>query len=78
MCFGFPGRTTKATTEFAAIPLCGAFVHVLETRPASTIVSTSSPVERNAMSAGCPAAIALACEPEGPYDCVNETPCPPA
>ena len=28
------------------------------------------------MSAGWPATIALACEPDGPYDCVNETPWP--
>jgi hypothetical protein len=36
----------------------------------------SSPVERKAMLAGWPATIARACEPDGPYDCVNETPWP--
>src|SRR2546423_15217090 len=74
MCFGLPGRTTKATTESAAIPPWGVFVQLFETRPASTIVSMSSPVERKATSAGWPATIALACEPEGPYDCEKETP----
>src|SRR5579862_1424695 len=77
MCFGFPGRTTKATTESATIPPCGSFfVQLLSTRPACVSVSTSSAFERKAMSAGCPATIARACEPDGPYDCVNETPLP--
>ena len=48
----------------------------LATTPASASVSMSSPVERKAMLAGWPAAIARACEPEGPYDCENETPVP--
>src|SRR5690349_6392146 len=37
-------------------------------RPASATVSMSRPVERKAMSAGWPATMALACDPEGPYD----------
>ena len=41
---------------------------VLGDEPASATVSMSRPVERNAMSAGWPAAIALACAPDGPYD----------
>ncbi len=28
------------------------------------------------MSAACPATICCACEPDGPYDCANETPWP--
>src|SRR6476620_582259 len=76
MCFGLPGRTTKATTESAAMPLYGALFQFFPTRPASAIVSMSRPVERKAMLAGCPAAIARACEPDGPYDCENETPLP--
>jgi hypothetical protein len=64
----------KATTESAAIPPYGVLVQVLETSPASATVSMSRPVERNAMSAGWPATIARACEPDGPYDCENETP----
>src|SRR3954471_20920222 len=76
MCFGFPGRTTKATTESAAIPPSFAFVQDLEMRPAVATVSMSSPVERKARSAGCPATICLAWEPDGPYDWLNETPCP--
>ena len=78
MCFGLPGRTTKATTESAAIPPYGVCVQLFETMPASATVSMSSPVERNATSAGWPATIARACEPEGPYDCENETPWPAA
>ena len=66
MCFGLPGRTTNATTELAAMPPCGVVVQLFATRPASASVSMSSPVERNAMSAGWPATIALACEPDGP------------
>src|SRR3954452_9695661 len=74
MCFGLPGRTMKETTELAAIPPYGGCVQLFATTSASAIVSTSRPVERNATSAGWPATIAFACEPDGPYDCVNETP----
>jgi hypothetical protein len=78
MCLGFPWRTTKATTESAAIERYGAWSQLFGTRPESASVSTSSPVDRNAMLAGWPATIARACEPDGPYDCVNETPLPAA
>src|SRR5690349_23297922 len=76
MWSGLPGRTTKATTESAAIPPYGAVVQFLATSPASAIASMSRPVERKATLAGWPATIARAWEPDGPYDCVKETPCP--
>jgi hypothetical protein len=66
----------KETTELAAIPPCGVRVQLLATMPLSASKSMSSPVERNATSAGWPATIALAWEPDGPYDCENETPWP--
>src|SRR5579884_4149814 len=66
MCFGLPLRTAKTTTVSAAIPSYDWRFHVGLTRPASTRRFTSSPVERNTRSAGCPAATARAWFVEGP------------
>src|SRR5947209_10122227 len=79
MCFGLPGRTAKATTESATVPPWASVVlQFLDMRPAAAIVSTSRPVDRNAMSQPWPATTARDCDPDGPYDCVNETPLPAA
>src|SRR4029077_12866462 len=61
MCFGFPLRRTKTTTDFETIPLYGLRSQLLSTRPAETRRSTSVEMEKLTTSAGSPAATALVC-----------------
>ncbi len=76
MCFGLLPRNANATTEYASFPPYDCFCQLGATRPASTSVLTSSPVDRKTRSAFRPAATARAWSPDGPYDVVNDTPLP--
>ena len=54
MFLGFPGRTSKTTTELETIPPSGAWVQSRVIRPAFLIVSTSGASDRATTSAGNP------------------------
>ena len=76
MCFGFPLRTTITTTERVTIPLYLFAFQFFATSPALTSVCTSGSSERSTTSAGRPLTTACAWSPDGPYDCVKDTPWP--
>src|SRR4051794_1957662 len=77
MCFGFPLRSTKTTTDFETMPLYWPLSQVLATRPAETRRSTSVEMEKLTTSVGRPAATALLCDSDAANDEVNLTPLPP-
>src|SRR3954471_18221111 len=76
MCFGFPSRTTKTTTESETMPRCAFAAQFFGTSPLRTSVSTSGSSESATRSAGCPAATARAWSPEAPYDWLKLVPFP--
>ena len=77
MCFGFPLRTTKTTTERVTMPWYLFRSQLGETRCAWTRVVMSGGSESSTTSAGSPCTTARACSPEAPYDWLNVTPFPP-
>src|SRR3954470_24011924 len=76
MFFGLPLRTASTTTEFVTNPLAAFLSQPAATFFASTSLLTSGASERATTSAGRPACTARAWSPDGPNDCVNETPLP--
>src|SRR5581483_1751856 len=78
MCFGFPLRTTKTTTDFETIPCSGFDAQLESTRCACTRRSTSVDTEKLTTFAGRPAATALLCTSEAANEFWNCTPLPAA
>ena len=79
MCFGFPSRTTRTTTELETTPWYWfALRQFFGTMFFLTRKSMSGASESATRSAGWPAATARAWSPDAPYDCVKSTPCPAA
>src|SRR5256714_2137044 len=76
MCFGFPLRTPRATTESVTIPLCGPALQFAVTMPSFTSLVTSGSSENATTSAWRPPSTVRLWSPEAPYDCVNWTPFP--
>src|SRR3954454_17541473 len=78
MCFGFPSRRTKTTTERVTIPFHLFALQLRGTRPFWTSVVMSGASENATTSADRPAAAARLWSVEGPDDWVNETSLPAA
>src|SRR5437588_7292279 len=76
MCFGLPLRTTSTTSESEGVPFDPTTSQLLETIPPLTRRVTSGVVENATTSAGWPDATARLWAPDGPNDCVNDTPLP--
>src|SRR3954447_2298017 len=76
MFFGLPLRTANTTTELVTNPCSGPLSQPAATFLASTSLSTSGASDSATTSAGSPASTARAWSPEGPNDCVNDTPLP--
>src|SRR3954447_10717450 len=76
MFFGLPLRTAKTTTELVTKPLSGPLAQPAATFFASTSLSTSGASDSATTSPASPDATARDWSPEGPNDCVNETPFP--
>ncbi len=76
MCFGFPFRSTKTTTDFETMPLYLFEAQPLSTSFASTSLSMSVEIEKLTTSAGRPAATALLCTSDAANEFWNFTPEP--
>src|SRR5580765_321204 len=76
MCFGFPFRRTKTTTDFETIPLYLLFAQVLSTSLPSATRSMSPSTEKLTTSAGRPAWTALLCTSEAAKEFWNLIPLP--
>ena len=76
MCFGFPSRTTKTTTESETIPRWALAAQFFATRPLPASRSMSGASDSATRSAACPAATARAWSPEAPYDWLKPVPLP--
>src|SRR3984885_9398668 len=76
MFFGFPGRTTRVTTDPKGMPLVASLSQSFETLPALTSRVTSGSTEKLTTSAGLPSTTPRAWAPAAPYVGINWTPLP--
>src|SRR5436305_15006665 len=78
MCFGFPFRRTKTTTDFETMPWYLLSAQFLSTSFDWTSLSMSVVIEKLTTSVGRPAATALLCTSDAANESVNLTPDPAA
>src|ERR1700728_3984781 len=76
MFFGFPGRTTRVTTDPKGMPLVASLSQSLETLPALTSRVTSRSTEKLTTSACLRSTTPRDCAPDAPYEAIIWTPLP--